>query len=202
MSKPCQHAASGCDYPTGECIGECKTAQPTDPAPAGWKLVPVEPTRDMLTVWIKTPVVSNATASALYRAMLTAAPQPPVVGSSLTAQDIADSALLSNIESPLNACMHQEHCKRWKAHAAQPTVVEQEPYCFASLNKQGDVTSVAKRRDGWRKTPLYLHPQTPRQPLTDSYILGLWQHTSQPDAHRIERFARAIERAHGIVGEE
>ena len=79
MSKPCQHAASGCDYPAGECIGECKTAQPTDPVPAGWKLVPVEPTRDMLTAWIKAVVVSNTTAPALYRAMLTAAPQPPVV---------------------------------------------------------------------------------------------------------------------------
>ena len=35
----------------------------------------------------------------------------------LTPQDIADSALLGNIESPFNACMHQEHCKRWKAQA-------------------------------------------------------------------------------------
>ena len=34
-----------------------------------------------------------------------------------TAQDISDSALLGNIESPFNACMHQEHCKRWKANA-------------------------------------------------------------------------------------
>lgn len=37
----------------------------------------------------------------------------------LTQQDIADSALLGNIESPFNACMHQEHCKRWKAQADQ-----------------------------------------------------------------------------------
>lgn len=35
----------------------------------------------------------------------------------LTQQDIADSALLGNIESPFNGCMHQEHCKRWKAKA-------------------------------------------------------------------------------------
>lgn len=33
----------------------------------------------------------------------------------LTQLDISDSALLGNIESPFNACMHQEHCKRWKA---------------------------------------------------------------------------------------
>ena len=46
-------------------------------APEGWKLVPVEPTRDMLTNWIKADVVSNRTAPDLYRAMLDAAPQPP-----------------------------------------------------------------------------------------------------------------------------
>lgn len=35
----------------------------------------------------------------------------------LTSQEIADSALLGNIESPFNGCMHQEYCKRWKAKA-------------------------------------------------------------------------------------
>ena len=48
----------------------------------------------------------------------------PLMPSKLTAQDIADSALLGNIESPFNACMHQEHCKRWKAQAG--TAVEQK----------------------------------------------------------------------------
>ena len=41
----------------------------------------------------------------------------PLIPSKLTARDIADSALLGNIESPFNACMHQEHCKRWKKEA-------------------------------------------------------------------------------------
>ena len=35
----------------------------------------------------------------------------------LTAQGVEDSALLGNIESPFNACMHQEHCKQWKQQA-------------------------------------------------------------------------------------
>ena len=35
----------------------------------------------------------------------------------LTQQDIADSAMLGNIESQFNACMHQEHCKWWKKEA-------------------------------------------------------------------------------------
>ena len=37
-----------------------------------------------------------------------------------------------------------------------------------------------------------------RKPLTDEQIIGLWQDTKEPDGHRIERFARAIEAAHGI----
>lgn len=37
--------------------------------------------------------------------------------------------------------------------------VEQEPFCYVNVNKNGDVTSVIKRKDSWRKTPLYLHPQ-------------------------------------------
>ena len=41
----------------------------------------------------------------------------PLMPSKLTVQDIADSALLGNIESPFNACMHQEHCKQWKKEA-------------------------------------------------------------------------------------
>ena len=79
MSKPCQHAASGCDYPAGECIGECKTAQPTDPVPAGWKLVPVEPTRDMIAAAAKDESSKeHPTYASMYAAMLAAAPQPPV----------------------------------------------------------------------------------------------------------------------------
>ena len=42
----------------------------------------------------------------------------PLVSRKLAAQDIADSALLGNIESPFNACMHQEHCKQLKHLAA------------------------------------------------------------------------------------
>lgn len=40
--------------------------------------------------------------------------------------------------------------------------------------------------------------QPEQEPLTDEHIIGLWQHTKEPDEHRIERFARAIEAAHGI----
>lgn len=58
-------------------------------APAGWKLVPVEPTREMLRAAIDAPrpavyvdslsAAENLIDSTKYRAMLAAAPQPPVV---------------------------------------------------------------------------------------------------------------------------
>ena len=35
---------------------------------------------------------------------------------------------------------------------------EADPFCYASVNKEGDVTSVVKRADGWRKIPLYKEP--------------------------------------------
>lgn len=45
--------------------------------PDGWKLVPVEPTNEMLdyahTVWLRDPLRRSTT---LYRGMLAAAPQP------------------------------------------------------------------------------------------------------------------------------
>ena len=45
-----------------------------------------------------------------------------------------------------------------RAALEQPQV-EQGPFCYVNVNKNGDVTSVIKRKDSWRKTPLYLHPQ-------------------------------------------
>ena len=38
---------------------------------------------------------------------------------------------------------------------AQPA---QEPLCYASINKQGDVCSTLKQRDSWRTVPLYTTP--------------------------------------------
>lgn len=65
-------------------------AKPPATAPEGWKLVPMEPTRDMLTNWIKADVVSNRTAPDLYCAMLAAAPQPPTVKECLTVEQPQD----------------------------------------------------------------------------------------------------------------
>lgn len=60
----------------------------------------------------------------------------------LTTQDIADGALLGNIESPFNACMHQEHCKRWKEQAEhQPPTTEESSAVHAE--KQAEPVRVA-----------------------------------------------------------
>ena len=42
-----------------------------------------------------------------------------------------------------------------KEALAQPA---QEPLCYASINKQGDVCSTLKQRDSWRTVPLYTTP--------------------------------------------
>lgn len=65
--------------------------------PPNWKLVPMEPTRDMLTTWIKAPVVSNTTAPGLYRSMLSAAPHPPTTEESSVAQPQANQPAMAPI---------------------------------------------------------------------------------------------------------
>jgi hypothetical protein len=93
----------------------------------------------------------------------------------ISEQDIVDSALLGNIESPFNACMHQEHCKRWKAKA---TAAPQPPAVKESL--------------------------TAHQPLTDQAIRQLYE-TPEIGGSQFDwpsdmaiAIARAVEAAHGI----
>ena len=81
------------------------------------------------------------------------------------------------------------------------SVLEQEPVAFMYEYAEGWTTQL--RFDGSKPLqviPLYTHPQPRREPLTDEQL----------DALRIEgrqhwlgkrQIARAIEAAHGIVGE-
>ena len=64
------------------------------------------------------------------------------------------NALDAGVKISPNSVLHD----RLRA-ALEQRQVEQEPFCYVNVNKQGDVTSVIKRKDSWRKTPLYLHPQ-------------------------------------------
>ena len=62
---------------------------------------------------------------------------------------------------------------------AAPQQEAQEPFCYVSVNKQGDITRTMKRKDKWTNIPLYTTPQ-PAQvqpvvqgPLTDEQIDAL-----------------------------
>jgi hypothetical protein len=79
-----------------------------------------------------------------------------------------------------------------RAALAEP---EQEPVAVVQ-----DLDEVKRKRLVYElgfdwKDPLYASPLQ-RQPLSDGWILGMWPDTGFP--HKVIRFARAIERAHGI----
>lgn len=51
--------------------------------------------------------------------------------------------------------------------------------------------------------PLYAHPPQQRKPLTHMQAVLLWGHRSDgPSTAEIVSFARAVEKAHGITGEQ
>ena len=60
--------------PTGTAL---YLAPPAPSVPDGWKLVPVEPTPEMMRSGMNVPFNKAARHNAVYRAMLKEAPQPP-----------------------------------------------------------------------------------------------------------------------------
>lgn len=81
------------------------------------------------------------------------------------------------------------------------SVLEQEPVAFMYEYAEGWTTQL--RFDGSKPLqviPLYTHPPAQRQPLTDEEIRDVAFDVDTAYGSVIE-FARAIERAHGIVGE-
>lgn len=99
-----------------------------------------------------------------------------------------------------------------RAMAAQPAAVEQEPVLVVerepSYMDRGhfykgdkphiDPTKVWKLPIG---TKLYTAPQPARQPLTDEQIDNMVVTASLAERDLFRRFARAVERDHGIGGE-
>ena len=81
----------------------------------------------------------------------------------------------------------------------------QEPVAWIHQNSNTDKEYLVwcKSEMGGRNwRPLYLHPQPPRQPLSDEQILKLgWAVTPYANQMEMLSIARAIERAHGIKGE-
>ena len=86
-----------------------------------------------------------------------------------------------------------------RAALAEP---EQEPVAW--MDREGDVYKELPTPN-WcpPHTPLYAHPPTPRRPLTDEELEPLCDAVNSYDItnYDLVKFARAIERAHGITGE-
>jgi len=94
----------------------------------------------------------------------------------------------------LRAALKQDHCEH-HLNMAQPQV-EQEPVAWMNAAMDMTYTYGPYHSDD---IPLYLHPQPPRQPLTDEQMKTIVGNVA--DIGGSIRIARAIERAHGIGGE-
>ena len=172
--------------------------QHLDMVPAGWKLVPVEPTEEMRDAgkdahyeaetrtsdsdaWSLTGFAHRAVrASYVYRAMLAAAPQPPVV-------EQEPVAWAEEIIEYLHAHYDTEMIKELDSGDA---LIRLDDAIAA-------VEEVVQR---------YPYPQPPRQPLTDAQIndhrLALpYDGEDLPDPWDFKQGVRAAERAHRIGGE-
>ena len=81
---------------------------------------------------------------------------------------------------------------------AQP---EQEPVAYRSRLASGDYTYCKTAQFFDNAEPLYTSPPQ-RKPLTDEQIERLWYEFHDREFGWARRFARAIEAAHGITGEQ
>ena len=163
--------------------------------PQGWKLVPVEPTAEMLNAWCE---AENKTSKHLhasdvmqagYRAMLAAAPQPPVVEQPQVEQEPTPNG--ATHRQPKQGAFYKRVDGKWYVWSRMETG---EPHRW--YISPGTTESCLE--------PLYTHPHPPRQPLTDDQIgeiEGWFSNEFGLEAKHSVDFARAIEAAHGITRE-
>ena len=157
--------------------------------PEGWKLVPVDPTREMKSAGafaaaranamsyspVGTYIPVDAMALMSYRAMLTAAPQPPTTEQSSAVQPQGEHGPVGFVR-PGDI----------KHLASTPS----------------DWVSMFGQATGYNTVPLYLHPQPKREPLTLEQIAVAfgWKQGCLPLPKELLA-TRTIERD-GIGGEE
>lgn len=156
--------------------------QRLDIVPAGWKLVPVEPTTKM----IDAARSQSSFPAGVWRAMLAAAPHPPVVEQPQGEQEPVAYYVMNG------AALFQLFRSKSQADALA-----------YDLQKRHDLSGSLAH---FHVVPLYTHPQPQRQPLTDEQIFDLAEQFGEfrygdAQGHKRIDFARAIERAHGIGGE-
>ena len=189
--------------------------QHLDMVPAGWKLVPVEPTEEMLrsscgcespamfreslrretdgrlTAEMVEKIIRRHLAS--YRAMLAAAPHPPVVEQPQSVTDCHQSQPQGEQE-PVTAQHRFRNPQRgtpdWSVW--QPCKVEKKRPVW-EIDSQGFEVEYQA---------LYTHQQPKREPLTVGQINRLIADGKLPLSGNPYEVARAIERAHGIGGDK
>ena len=116
-----------------------------------------------------------------HRAMLAAAPQPPVVEQPQGGQKPVAYYVMNG------AALFQLFRSKSQADALA-----------SDLPKRHDLSGSPAH---FHVVPLYTHPQPKREPLTEMEIVELRQLTPGTLDVQFVKFARAIERAHGIGGE-
>lgn len=183
-------------------------------APAGWRLVPVEPTPEMLRAAIDAPrpavyvdslsAAENLINSTKYRAMLAAAPQPPG-GQEPDWQDLYRK---EKRRAEMWIAKYEKDIGKLEVAvpvAAQPQV-EQEPVAW--IENLVGALSYSPHHEAARKLPegvrfdLYTRPQPSRHPLTlEQIAVAFGWKNGLPPLPREVHAARVVERAHEIGGE-
>lgn len=160
--------------------------------PAGWKLVPVEPTDDMLYDIQEFSHILPPRGKRIWAHMLAAAPQPPTVKECLTVeQPQANQPAMTPIaQRKLDSLLTEGY-----------TISGYSIY-HERKHQHGFVTSAGLV--GWWKPEGVEYPQPKREPLTDEQVMQAVRHLYQSDFAAGMGFpgdldvARAIEAAHNI----
>ena len=192
--------------------------------PAGWRLVPVEPTEKMVDMGRGLSSFPNG----VYRAMLSAAPQPPTTEDSSVVQPQANQPAMTPIaQRKLDSLLtegytisgysiyHEQKHQHgfvtgaglvgwWKPDGAEypQPLGEQEPVAWLTIEVMGPRTKVdVEWEDQLQKLTsgiykLYTRPQPKREPLTDEEIDKLCPQFDDP--MRREMWIIGFKAAHNI----
>lgn len=141
-------------------------------------------------------------------------------GESLWSHDVVDWTRVHCTNDDCNA-QTEATCEGYEPSAIEvwnrrtTPAVAGEPFCYVSVNKQGDITRTMKRKDKWTNIPLYTTPQPTQAqagavPLTDEQIDAAakklaecmeypWEFMPEPGRKNMRKHAQAVlETAHGI----
>lgn len=158
-----------------------------------WKLVPVEPTDDMLYDIQEFSHILPPRGKRIWAHMLAAAPQPPTTEDSSVVQPQANQPAMTPIAQ-----------RKLEDLLAEGYTISGYSVYHEQKHQHGFVTGAGLV--GWWKPEGVEYPQPKREPLTDEAVLGVAKSIEiQFDSERLNEqiddilaFARAIERAHDI----